>query len=198
MIANRQQHSSMFSLNALIGTLITIEDIKRKAKRKEDFTAGMIHDIRNPLASMICCLDFIKENDEIQEDENIANMLEIASDCAEFIMSHVGNFMDISKIETNKLELQVSDTDIIELVRKIVCMHKFKAENKNLFLKLNATNNIPELAKIDIGRFTQVLVNLISNAIKYTGSGGVTVNIYFKDLLSPILSGVNGQGGRGY
>ena len=128
----------------------------------------MIHDIRNPLSSMICSLDYMKENERIAEDEDLSNMLEIASHCAEFIISHVGNFLDISKLETSKIDLCPTHVDIIDLMRKIVCMHRFKAENKLLYLKLNATDNIPDLASIDSGRLTQVLVNLISNAIKFT------------------------------
>jgi signal transduction histidine kinase len=61
-------------------------------------------------------------------------------------------------------------------------MHRFKAETKHLYLKLNATDNIPELALVDNARFTQVLVNLISNAVKFTEEGGVTVNAYFNEL----------------
>jgi signal transduction histidine kinase len=57
-------------------------------------------------------------------------MLEIASNCAEFIISHVGNFLDISKLEHSKIELTPSPTELIDLIKKIVCMHKFKAENK--------------------------------------------------------------------
>ncbi len=60
-------------------------------------------------------------------------------------------------------------------------MHRFKAENKQICLKLNAMDNVPELAVIDSSRFTQVLVNLISNAIKFTTDGEVVVNIYFSD-----------------
>ena len=81
-------------------------------------------------------------------------MVEIASHCAEFIISHVGNFLDLSKLETSKIDLSPSPTEIIELIRKIVCMHRFKAENKQLYLKLNATDNVPELALIDNARFT--------------------------------------------
>ena len=106
-------------------------------------------------------------------------MLDIASHCAEFIMSHVGNFLDISKLENSKIELCPSPTEIVELIRKIVCMHRFKAENKGVGLRLNATDNVPEMAMIDNARFTQVLVNLVSNAIKFTQEGGVVVNIYF-------------------
>lgn len=81
-------------------------------------------------------------------------MLEIATHCAEFIISHVGNFLDISKIETSKLEISVAPTEIIDLIRKIVCMHRFRAETKSLCLKLNATDNLPELALVDTPRFT--------------------------------------------
>ena len=130
---------------------------------------------------MICSLDYMKENDRLQEDDDLVNMVEIASHCAEFIISQVGNFLDISKLETSKIELCPSPTEIIELIRKIVCMHRFKAENKQIYLKLNATDNVPDLALIDNARFTQVLVNLVSNAIKFTNEGGVTVNIYFKE-----------------
>ncbi len=66
-------------------------------------------------------------------------------------------------------------------MRKIVCMHRFKAETKGIYMKLNATDNIPELSLLDNARFTQVLVNLVSNAIKFTEEGGITVNIYFSD-----------------
>ena len=60
-------------------------------------------------------------------------------------------------------------------------MHRFKAETKSVYLKLNSTDNIPELSLLDNARFTQVLVNLVSNAIKFTEEGGITVNIYFND-----------------
>jgi signal transduction histidine kinase len=81
-------------------------------------------------------------------------MLEIANHCAEFIISHVGNFLDISKMENSKLQICVGPTDVTDLVRKIVCMHRFKAESKSLNLKLNATDNIPELSLVDSARFT--------------------------------------------
>lgn len=169
----------------------------------------MIHDIRNPLSSMVCSIDYMKESELISEDEDLSNMLDIASHCAEFIISHVGNFLDISKLENSKILLCPSPVEIIDLIKKIVCMHRFKAENKQLYLKLNATDNLPELAILDNARFTQVLVNLISNAIKFTSEGGVSVNIYFREgvttagfgnsdsLMQQIQRSNNGVGGTG-
>ena len=146
--------------------------------------AGMIHDIRNPLSSMICSLDYMKESDKICEDADLYNMLEIASHCAEFIISHVNNFLDLAKLEHSKIELCSTPTEIIDLASKIVGMHRFKAENKQLYLKLLAADNIPELVLLDNGRLSQILVNLISNSIKFTQSGGVTVTLYFRENLN--------------
>jgi signal transduction histidine kinase len=70
---------------------------------------------------------------------------------------------------------------LVELLKKIVQMHKYKAESDNLYLRLNATENMPELVMLDNNRFTQVMVNLISNALKFTKEGGVTINAYFKE-----------------
>ena len=81
-------------------------------------------------------------------------MLEIASHCAEFIISHVNTFLDLSKLEHSTLELCKAPSDIVLLGRKIVSMHRFKAENKQLYLKLFAADNIPDLLLIDSGRFT--------------------------------------------
>ena len=159
----------------------SVQLLKSKAQMKDNFIAGMIHDIRNPLSSMICSLDYMKESERISEDEDLSNMLEIASHCAEFIISHVNNFLDLAKLEHSKIELCVTPTEIVELIRKIVSMHRFKAENKQLYLKLLAADNTPDLVLVDNGRLTQIMVNLISNAIKFTLTGGVTVNLYFKD-----------------
>lgn len=109
------------------------------------------------------------------------NMLKIAGNCADFILTHVGNFLDMSKIETSNIDLNIGPTDFIDLMVKIVEMHKLKAENKNVYLRLNAMHNMPDIVMIDQSRFTQILVNLISNSLKFTQSGGVTVNVSYRD-----------------
>jgi signal transduction histidine kinase len=108
-------------------------------------------------------------------------MIGIAVNCADFITSHVGNFLDIAKLKTSSITLTKKPVEVVDLIKKIVDMHKFKAESKNMYLKMNASQNMPDLAMMDSNRFTQVMVNLISNSLKFTESGGVTVNMYFKE-----------------
>lgn len=110
--------------------ITSIGKLRAHTKMKDNFIAGMIHDIRNPLSSMICSLDYMRESELISNDNDLKNMLDIASHCAEFIISHVGNFLDISKLESSKLELCPTPTEILDLVKKIICMHRFKAESK--------------------------------------------------------------------
>jgi signal transduction histidine kinase len=118
-------------------------------RMKDNFTAGMIHDIRNPLSSMIGSLDYMREHEAILNQPDLCTMLEIATNCSEFIISHVGNFLDIAKMEHSKIELNNIPTELVELLKKIVEMHKFKAEGKNLYLRMNASSNMPELALLD-------------------------------------------------
>lgn len=77
-----------------------IGNLREQMQTKDNFTAGMVHDIRNPLASMIYSLDYMKESEIINQDEELIHMLEVSMNCAEFIISHVGNFLDLSKFET--------------------------------------------------------------------------------------------------
>lgn len=114
----------------------------------------MVHDIRSPLQSLICSLDFMRECEVILKDPELANTLDISAYCAEFILSHVGNFLDLSKTETSKIELSPTPTELLELIKKIVQMHSLKAESANLYLKLKATENMPELVMLDKNRFT--------------------------------------------
>lgn len=128
--------------------------MKEQIITNENFVAGMIHDIRNPLTSMMCSLDYMRESEVVANSNDLSGMIKIALNCAEFITSHVGNFLDISKLKTSKIELNPMANNILELVMKIVEMHKFKAESKGLDLKLNASENLPELILLDSSRFT--------------------------------------------
>ncbi len=91
----------------------------------------------------------------------------------------VGNVLDVSKIEADKLEIIQGSWNIKESIQKIAIMCKTIASNKGLLLKLIFEENIPEYFKFDNSRFSQVLINLISNAIKFTDRGGVYLKVSF-------------------
>ncbi len=100
-------------------------------------------------------------------------MIEIASYCGEFIVAHISNFLDMSKASHQKIDLTLTPTNVETLVTKLVEMHKFKAESKGVALRFFASDNLPDVAFLDNGRVGQVLVNLISNSLKFTDQGNV-------------------------
>ena len=75
------------------------------------------------------------------------------------------------------MELYPVDADISELMTKVVMMHKIKAQNKGLYFDLISDPTIPPCVKIDSNKFTQTLINLISNSIKFTENGSVIIKM---------------------
>lgn len=81
-------------------------------------------------------------------------MINIAINCADFINSHIGNFLDIAKLKTADIQLCKKPVEVLDLIKKTVDMHKFKADGKKLDLRMNVSENMPELAMMDGNRFT--------------------------------------------
>jgi signal transduction histidine kinase len=80
----------------------------------------MVHDIKSPLQNMVSSLDFMREYDVIMNDPDILDMIDVCGYCSEFILSQVNNFLDLSKTEIAKIDLNPTPTELIELIKKIV------------------------------------------------------------------------------
>lgn len=89
----------------------------------------------------------------------------------------IGNLLDFSKLKANKIELNKAPTNIKETVKSILKMNYFKAKEKGNTLKLLFSKKFPKKVITDEQRIKQILINLISNAIKFTSKGTVTVSI---------------------
>jgi signal transduction histidine kinase len=95
--------------------------------------------------------------------------------CAETLLNLIGNVLDVSKIQANKLELSASCVDLRETLQKLIQMFQTIAKNKGIYVKLIEHSLIPKYLQADNGRIMQVLMNLLGNAIKFTEKGGVLV-----------------------
>ena len=95
----------------------------------------------------------------------------------------VTNILDYAKIKAHKLALNLEPISIKELVENVVDMHKIKAGQKNLFLNIHIDEfMLPPKVFADSPRLTQILTNLVSNALKFTNKGGVSIQVsWFPD-----------------
>lgn len=149
------------------------------SKAKSDFLANMSHEIRTPLNGIIGFTDLLK-NTELEEIQ--LKYMNTINQSANSLMEIVNDILDFSKIESGKLELEIKKHELKALAKEVIDLFSYSTASKDIELKLSIENNIPKYVWIDALRLKQVLVNLISNAIKFTEIGSVELKISAKKV----------------
>jgi signal transduction histidine kinase/CheY-like chemotaxis protein len=180
--------STIFSIGAIIGCLILCwylymkkkqteaseKKVKAAASVKENFLANMSHEIRTPLNAILGFTNILqKTNLDSQQRKHI----EIIQSSGSNLLSIVNDILDMSKIEAGMMRIEEAPFRITDIMASVQQMLSPKAEEKNLQLILKVDEETPETLSGDAVRLTQVLVNLISNAIKFTEEGGVYARV---------------------
>lgn len=151
-----------------------IELANQASVAKSSFLANMSHEVRTPINAIIGFNEMIlREN----QDENINDYATDAKNAAETLLMLVNDVLDFSKIEAGKMEIVPAEYSVKTLLNTVMGMMNERAESKGLALYLYLENDMPEYLLGDMGRIQQILINLISNAIKYTDEGKITLNV---------------------
>ncbi|MFT4899048.1 MAG: signal transduction histidine kinase/CheY-like chemotaxis protein, partial [Flavobacteriales bacterium] len=160
---------------------IVIEDLTEEkvrmeemAKLKSDFFASMSHEIRTPLNGVVGLVELLIETkiDRTQKD-----YLTIIRKSSDDLLNIINDVLDLSKIESDKLELLPKKTNLPDFLKRMIVLFSQRAKDKNINLKLTLDDNLPNYIFFDEHRLSQITTNLISNAIKFTNKGSVHLSV---------------------
>ncbi|QDU79465.1 Sensory/regulatory protein RpfC [Polystyrenella longa] len=142
---------------------------------KTDFLTNMSHEIRTPLTAILGFAELMLEEDMDKEEQDLA--LQTVRRNGEHLLGIINEILDLSKIESGKLEVEHSDCDVIKLIDDLHDIMNLRAEKQNLNFTTEFATALPAIIETDSIRLKQVLFNLLGNALKFTSEGKVHLSI---------------------
>ena len=151
-------------------------------KAKSAFLSTMSHEIRTPLNAILGITEIQLHNDLADTDiEDIKEAFEKIYTSGDLLLSIINDILDLSKIESGKLDLQINVYDVASLVSDTVQLNMMRVGSRKVEFELNIDEAMPAQVSGDELRVKQVLNNLLSNAFKYTSEGLVTMSVRTED-----------------
>ena len=149
-------------------------EMEKAHQVKQEFLATMSHELRTPLNAVVTITSLLDENPNHKDRLSFLKLLKHSS---HNLLSIVNDILDFSKLEANKMKLELRSLDIRTVLNRVIETYSHMAEEKGLKLGLEVDENVGKVYKLDEVKLGQILGNLISNSIKYTDSGEITVRV---------------------
>ena len=156
------------------------DEAVRAAEAKSQFLANMSHELRTPLNAVLGYAELIRDGIYGDVPDKIEEVLERIQQNGRHLLGLINDVLDLSKIEAGQLSLSPEDYSMRELILEVVSATEALAAEKQLALEVDVPRDLPA-GRGDERRITQVLMNLVSNAIKFTDTGSVRVSARAED-----------------
>lgn len=163
---------------------LKVEELETTGKYKSEFLANMSHELRTPLNSILVLARILRDNKPNNLSEDQVKYASVIFNAGNDLLTLINDILDLSKIESGKLEMQNEDIRITEILGDMEMLFTEVASHKKINFTTNIAKNLPATLFTDKVRVEQVIKNLLSNAFKFTpenGSISITVNPGAKD-----------------
>jgi signal transduction histidine kinase/HPt (histidine-containing phosphotransfer) domain-containing protein/FixJ family two-component response regulator len=159
-----------------------VREVRLASEAKSQFLAAMSHEIRTPLNGVLGMAQLLLETNPTPKQRELAETIRSSG---ETLLTLLNDILDLSRIEAGRVEIAQVDFDPRELLADLERILARSAQEKNLTLSFSVEPELPEALKGDPDRLHQVLLNLVSNAIKFTDRGGVDVRLLAQSRRGP-------------
>lgn len=153
------------------------DELEQTNRYKSEFLANMSHELRTPLNSILLLSRLLADNHESNLTPGQIESARVIQSSGSGLLSLIDEILDLSKIEAGKMALEFSQSSFIEIKSDLEQLFDPVAKDKELDFSVNISPNLPSLLETDKLRLEQILRNLLSNALKFTLDGSVTLNI---------------------
>jgi len=152
------------------------ENIEEANRSKSEFLANMSHEIRTPLNAIIGFSELLSA--KVQDSQHL-NYLQAINKAGSNLLVIINDILDLSKIEADRMEIKAKPVHLENLLNEIELIFSAKIKQKGLKFILNIDETLPSSMNLDEVRLRQILINLIGNALKFTETGGITIDIHY-------------------
>lgn len=160
-------------------------ELEQSTRYKSEFLANMSHELRTPLNSILLLSKLMADNEEL--DKEYTEYASVIQSSGQGLLSLIDEILDLSKIEAGKMDLDIAEVQTEEVITDMRALFMPIAKDRKLALEIQVEKEVPAIIETDKMRLEQILKNLLSNALKFTNEGkvslAVSANLNYKTLV---------------